>query len=106
MPQSNMDAELYLRAISAVAPDVLDSIDAAIQKATIIEKCPRAGIVIPLYGSLKEAVWRVQDILNPEENHMSSARLKALDDGVECCRLLASVLSPEIPDVNGKPGGA
>ena len=72
-----MDAELYVQAISAVTPDVVDSIDAALQKATIIEKCPRAGIVIPLYGSLKEAVKRVQGVLDSEEHCMSTRRFES-----------------------------
>lgn len=93
-----MAAALSVRAISVVIPDVLDSINATIQKETTSANDPMAKDAIALCGSLRDAVESVQDKLDSDGDRMGSGFLQSLNDAVECCRMLASALSPDLPE--------
>lgn len=95
-----MDHAAYVTAINVVIPDVLDSLDtaagkcppstAATSQASLNGESPPALLI-----SLKNSIEHIKDTLDLDGESIPRHVLQALYDAVECCRVLATVLSPD-----------
>lgn len=90
-----MAAPSYANALISIIPDVIDSLDFAVSKGKAAgpPTSTGGGKSLELASSLKESVICVQDTLLSDNDFANEDVLEALNDSVECCRLLASALS-------------